>query len=146
MLKIYSIYCNRISRNRAEIFIDGRSGNKIPYCEISDLTAFTHGSELKMKPAFTMAAKAFLTALFIVFSFGFADAQSAGAGTEWKTLNDEASRLYRLGDYDRAIVVARKALEIATQNAGPDHPDTALSLNNLAEFYRQPAAKLKSLL
>jgi hypothetical protein len=44
--------------------------------------------------------------------------------------------LYRAGRHDRAVVVARKALEVAEQNLGPDHPDVATSLNNLAVLYR----------
>ena len=59
-----------------------------------------------------------------------------GAGIEWDVLNQEATDLYRQGKYDRAVVVAQKALEVAEQNVGRDHPDVALSLNNLAELYR----------
>ena len=59
-----------------------------------------------------------------------------GAGIEWDVLNQEAIDLYRQGKYDRAVVVAQKALEVAEQNVGRDHPDVALSLNNLAELYR----------
>ena len=38
--------------------------------------------------------------------------------------------------YDRAVIVAQKALEVAEQKAGPDHPDVATSLENLAALYR----------
>ncbi len=44
--------------------------------------------------------------------------------------------LYRSGQYDRAVVVAQQALQVAEQNVGPNHPDVATSLNNLAELYR----------
>ncbi len=59
-----------------------------------------------------------------------------GGGIEWDVLNDEVKELYRTGKYDRGVVVAKKALEVAEQNVGPDHPDVATSLNNLAELYR----------
>jgi tetratricopeptide (TPR) repeat protein len=59
-----------------------------------------------------------------------------GAGIEWDILNQEVMDLYRAGKYDRAVVVAQKALQVAEQNVGPDHPDVATSLNNLAELYR----------
>ena len=36
-----------------------------------------------------------------------------GAGTEWDNLNQEVMELYRTGNYDRAVVVAKKALEVA---------------------------------
>ena len=59
-----------------------------------------------------------------------------GAGIEWDVLNDEVKELYRKGKYDRGVVVAKKALEVAEQNVGPDHPSVATSLNNLALLYR----------
>jgi tetratricopeptide (TPR) repeat protein len=55
---------------------------------------------------------------------------------EWKILNQECTDLYRAGKYDRAVVVAQKALQVAEQNVGPDHPDVATSLNSLAELCR----------
>ena len=58
-----------------------------------------------------------------------------GAGTEWDSLNTEVLELYRAGKYERAIVVAKKALEVAEKNVGPNHPDVAKSLNNLAALY-----------
>jgi tetratricopeptide (TPR) repeat protein len=56
--------------------------------------------------------------------------------TEWKTLNDEVMSLYRQGSYDRAVVVAKRALQVAEQEMGPNHLSVAKSLNNLAELYR----------
>ena len=59
-----------------------------------------------------------------------------GAGTEWDILNDEVQELYRTGQYARAVVVGKKALKVAEEIVGPDHPDVATSLNNLALLYR----------
>ncbi len=59
-----------------------------------------------------------------------------GAGIEWDILTQEVASLYRNGQYDRAVVVAKKALEVAEKNAGPNHPDLATSLNNLALLYK----------
>ena len=56
-------------------------------------------------------------------------------GTEWDTLNNEVMSLYRQGHYDRAIVVAKKALQVAEQTVSPNHPNVATSLNNLAILY-----------
>ena len=70
--------------------------------------------------------------LLPVSSFVFAE----GAGVEWDILNDEVKELYRIGKYDRAVLVAKKALEVAEENVGPDHPDVAVSLNNLALLYK----------
>ena len=63
-------------------------------------------------------------------------AQARGAGIEWDILNQEAMELLRAGKYDRAVRVAQKALQVAEQNVGLNHPDVAQSLNNLAELYR----------
>jgi tetratricopeptide (TPR) repeat protein len=65
-------------------------------------------------------------------------AHAQGAGIEWEIweiLNQEVLELYRAGKYDRGVLVAQKALEVAEQNVGPDHPDVATSLNNLALLY-----------
>lgn len=60
-----------------------------------------------------------------------------GAGTdEWDLLQKEALGLHRSGDYDRALVVAGRALEVAEKKHGRDHPNVATSLNSLAESYR----------
>ena len=58
-----------------------------------------------------------------------------GAGIEWDILSQEAVSLYQNGQYDRAATVAKKALEVAEKGVGPDHPDVATSLNNLALPY-----------
>ena len=55
--------------------------------------------------------------------------------TEWDTLNQEWELLYEQGDYNRATVVAAKALQIAEQTREPDHSDIASSLNSLAFLY-----------
>jgi tetratricopeptide (TPR) repeat protein len=61
---------------------------------------------------------------------------SRGAGIEWNVLIQEAAELHRAENYDRAALVAQKALQVAEQNVGPDHPDVAASLNNLAGLYQ----------
>jgi tetratricopeptide (TPR) repeat protein len=69
-----------------------------------------------------------VAALFVA---GFAISQSI----EWETLNQEVMDLYRAGRYDRAVVVAKKALEVAERSVGPDHIAVGTSLNNLASLY-----------
>ena len=76
----------------------------------------------------------FTSLLLILFIFGITVAAHA-QGIEWKTLNDEVDSLGKQGFYDRAVVVAKKALQIAEQALGPDHPDVAQSLNRLAMLY-----------
>ena len=55
--------------------------------------------------------------------------------TEWESLTGEVMKLYSAGDYTQGVIVAKRALQVAQQNDGPDHPNVALSLGNLAELY-----------
>jgi tetratricopeptide (TPR) repeat protein len=63
-------------------------------------------------------------------------AHAKGAGIEWGILSQEVITLYRAGQYARAVKVAEAALAVAEKNVGPNHPDVATSLNNLAALYR----------
>ena len=57
-------------------------------------------------------------------------------GTDWKALNEEVADLDRAQEDDRAVVVAKKALEVAEKDDGPGHPRLALNLQNLALLYK----------
>ena len=57
------------------------------------------------------------------------------AGSDWGKLNQERGERYRAGKYDKALVVAKQALEVAENKAGLEHPNVATSLNNLALLY-----------
>jgi tetratricopeptide (TPR) repeat protein len=54
----------------------------------------------------------------------------------WNELNQKLVKLNREGKYAEATKIAEKALEVAENTFGPDHTNTAASLNNLAEAYR----------
>lgn len=74
--------------------------------------------------------------MLLLFAF-WTGATVHAQGIEWEMLNDEVEALYQQGSYDRAVVVAKKALQVAEQAHGTDHPDVATSLENLAALYRQ---------
>jgi tetratricopeptide (TPR) repeat protein len=76
-----------------------------------------------------------LTALLVLLFIICTGISAYGQDIEWETLNKEAMSLYRQGSYDRAVIVAKKALQVAEQAVGPDHIDVATSLNNLAFLY-----------
>ncbi len=79
--------------------------------------------------------KIILTSLLVyLLAFG-TGAVAHAQGKEWEKLNDEVMTLYRQGRYDQAVVVAKKALQVAEQAVGPNHPSVATDLNNLAELY-----------
>jgi tetratricopeptide (TPR) repeat protein/CHAT domain-containing protein len=52
-----------------------------------------------------------------------------------RQLNQQAVQLYEQGQYPQAVSLAAQALELARIHLGENHPDTATSLNNLAELY-----------
>jgi hypothetical protein len=51
-------------------------------------------------------------------------------------LNGEAVALHNAGKSEAAVPVALRALAIHEKALGPDHPDVAISLNNLAALYQ----------
>ena len=55
---------------------------------------------------------------------------------EWKRLTKEVVSLYREGQYDRAVIVAKQALDFAEKVGMPNHPNVAISLDNLALIYQ----------
>lgn len=73
--------------------------------------------------------------LAFILSLTIGQVHAEGAGIEWKILNDETLELLRTGQYERGVKVAQAALKVAEQNVGPEHPDVATSLNNLAALY-----------
>ena len=50
-------------------------------------------------------------------------------------LKQELTRLYQQGRYAEAIPAAERVLAICEKHLGPEHPNTALALNNLALLY-----------
>jgi lipopolysaccharide biosynthesis regulator YciM len=73
----------------------------------------------------------------VVLGLAANHARAEGAGEEWEKLIQEASELGRSGQGQRAITVAQAALELADQQVGPEHPDVAGCLENLAALYRK---------
>ena len=69
--------------------------------------------------------------LLLFSSSRFALAKNNG---DWKMITDEATLLYQKGQYDRAEVLAKKALKLIEDIAGQKHPNVATSLTNLAEI------------
>ncbi len=63
--------------------------------------------------------------------------QQSTAQVEAAALFGQAGRYLRdRARYEQAALLYQRALAIREQQLGPDHPDTATSLNNLAELYK----------
>jgi tetratricopeptide (TPR) repeat protein len=80
-------------------------------------------------------AKLFLILLFLT-GFAVQPLPSKASEASWNELNLKAIKLYQQGRYSEAVKIAADALTVAEKTFGPDHPNTAASLNNLAERYR----------
>jgi CHAT domain-containing protein/Tfp pilus assembly protein PilF len=91
-------------------------------------------------PRWTVAA-AVVLGVAVWLAAGTAAAQGTGgtASTaeleEARRLNGEVEALFQAGKYDEAVPRAQSALAIREKALGPDHPDVAASLNNLALLY-----------
>ena len=48
------------------------------------------------------------------------------------SLNQQVDQLYQQGQYEQAVPSALQACELTRQALGENHPDYAVSLNNLA--------------
>ena len=82
-------------------------------------------------PRLTRAiAEELLESSLVLIPIDFNDTQIA------PVLGSLALLLFDLGRIDEAEPLYRRALEIAEMKLGPDHPDTATSLNNLAGLLR----------
>ncbi len=79
------------------------------------------------------------------------DGRSAIAGQiqskdfeEAKELNAKVAKLYSEGRYVEAIPIASRLLAIVEKAFGPEHPDVAYSLNNLAVLYEMTGDHAKA--
>src|SRR6266508_3123519 len=63
---------------------------------------------------------------------------------EARKLQTESQRLFRAGKYDASRPAAERALELREKALGPDHPDVAQSLHNLAIIHRLKGDYAKS--
>src|SRR5215467_8131528 len=77
-----------------------------------------------------------LTLLGVLLMAGAMSPGSARAESdaELKALNQRAIELHRAGKYREAIPLAERYAEAMKARHGPDHPEYAIALNNLAAF------------
>ena len=69
------------------------------------------------------------------FYVGKTRSDDVQSGPEWEVLTSEVMKLCVSGDFAQGVELAKRALQVAQQNDGPDHPNVAISLSNLAELY-----------
>src|SRR5687768_15736990 len=108
-----------LRENRVSISTGSLNG---AYRQLSHLT-FGLQSAAKRK-----SMKTFTHVFVLSLVFGMAQPVQ-GQETKWRTISVEAISLYKKGEYDRAVVAVKKSLALAEKEYGPNHPDTATSLN-----------------
>ena len=74
--------------------------------------------------------------LILQYAFCVASDSAAKAKhtSEADPLNRRVAKLFQAGKYQEAIPVAEQLLEISEKALDPEHPDTASSLDNLADL------------
>jgi CHAT domain-containing protein/tetratricopeptide (TPR) repeat protein len=61
---------------------------------------------------------------------------AAAQEARWKELNAQVNQLYQKGKYAEAIPLAQESVRVAEATFGPEHPNVATWLNNLALLYK----------
>jgi len=75
------------------------------------------------------------TALLLLIMLLALPTPAPAQGIEWQRLNEEVMSLHAQGQYDRAVVVAKKALALVEKTPGADPGAMARSLEELALLY-----------
>lgn len=90
----------------------------------------------------------FFLGAYLFFALCLTPVLAQGVHDKWDTLNNLADQLVKSGDYEQAIMVAKKALNVAEKTLGSDHPHVAESLDKLAwvHYKRGEYAQAESLL
>ena len=86
-----------------------------------------------MKPTKGLLIAVILGVALLIGTRAWSDEDSLQKAYE---LNQEVMQLYQQGRYTEAIPAAERVLAICEKHLGPEHPNTAQSLNSLAELYR----------
>ena len=82
--------------------------------------------------AFPLLLGSQILAMLVLLLLSTAPAFPQGAGIEWEALNQEVTSLQQKGQYDRAVAVARKALELAEKNVGPEQAGISVGITEKA--------------
>jgi tetratricopeptide (TPR) repeat protein len=90
--------------------------------------------------ALLVAAAALLSivaVLIVGFRLAFPDVVAQiVSNTDMNALSQQIIQLRNQGRYSEAIPLAQRVVAIQQKTLGPEHPDVATSLNNLAVLYR----------
>jgi CHAT domain-containing protein/Tfp pilus assembly protein PilF len=82
------------------------------------------------------AARHLVAGLLVGLSLAVSNAASAQGLADAAALNAQVEQLYTQGRYSEAVPLAQRVLRIREAALGPNHPDVAASLNNLAILYQ----------
>ena len=83
----------------------------------------------------TLARKISSIACLVLLAFALA-VPAVAQEARWKELNAQVDQLYQKGKYAEAIPLAQESVRVAEATFGPEHPNVAIWLNNLALLYK----------
>jgi tetratricopeptide (TPR) repeat protein len=91
---------------------------------------------MRIKASGSRAALLYLIVMLLVFGLGCTvQAQAAADDNSPAELKRQIDELYSEGKFKEAIPLAEKVVFLTKRAKGEEHPDTATSLNDLAELY-----------
>ena len=76
-----------------------------------------------------------LAAIVLAWMLELSPLAMAQQGDDADALNAQVIKLYGEGKYSEAVPIAQRALALREKALGPDHPDVATTLHNLAALY-----------
>ena len=92
---------------------------------------------MKVEASGSFAAPIYLIVLLLALGFSVVvNAQAPADDDSPAELNRRIVELYREGKFKEAIPLAEKLVALTKRAKGDEDPDTATSLNNLAELYQ----------
>ena len=78
-----------------------------------------------------------LVATIVALYFGVSQERAVAGGAETAdSLIRRVIALYKSGEYDEALPLAKRAVALAEQQFGPEHPEVATALSNLVLLYK----------
>src|SRR5215469_3246395 len=95
-------------------------------------------SKNPLRPLLSVMTRGLARPTFALFALSlliFGTSATIANDDDLGVLNQRILELLKQGKYQEAIPLAEKAVDIARRLRGPEHRDTATTLNNLASLY-----------
>jgi tetratricopeptide (TPR) repeat protein len=126
-----SLYIHRLVQEVVKDQMDAETRRTWAERAVEALDGVFPGVEFQTWPQCERLSAHVKIAAYLVEGFGSASAEAA------RLFNESGLYLLERAQYHEAEPLLRRAITTYEKTLGPEHPSTALSLNNLAELYRE---------